>query len=538
LLLLPPADGNLSDCNHDESNDINSLPRRLLSNDAELVLRSKEEENDASPPRKKAKHHNWVPEGPSTSKTFDATYKEYIENDIVCEWDAFSLLFTDSIWEFLAVETSSYMHENITAEEIKTVFGVVAASGICSQSRRRDYWSSSTVKRNQAISEAIGQKRFEHIFSHIHCCPVDSLPCQDKFQKVRPLVSKLNENFLQQAPSSSHYSVDETMVPYFGRHNCKQFMKGKPVKFGFKVWSLCTMFGYNLQIQPYPGPAEKPVTINGEYIDLGASGNIVAYFGKILRQLHPLKDPLTITMDNYFSSIELFDALKMLNIGATGTFRVNRLKGFPCELKKMGKATSRGDFVSFSETNSNTTVAVWNDNKAVAIGSTCASSYPVSTTSRYSRQESTRLDIQYPYIVSHYNKTMGGVDKSDSFVASHRSSIRGKKWYYPLIIYLFDLTIANSWILYRLSSETRMKTDLNSFKTAICENLLAFGSKGKRFSTAPVTSLRYDPNGHLINYAEKQGRCSQCSKNCNFKCLKCDVRLHPKDCFVLYHSKK
>lgn len=27
-------------------------------------------------------------------------------------------------------------------------------------------------------------------------------------------------------------SVDEQMIPYFGRHSCKMYMKGKPVRFG------------------------------------------------------------------------------------------------------------------------------------------------------------------------------------------------------------------------------------------------------------------------------------------------------------------
>ncbi len=36
------------------------------------------------------------------------------------------------------------------------------------------------------------------------------------------------------------FSVDEVMIPYFGRHSSKQFIHGKPIQYGYKVWALCT----------------------------------------------------------------------------------------------------------------------------------------------------------------------------------------------------------------------------------------------------------------------------------------------------------
>nr|CAI5849684.1 unnamed protein product [Callosobruchus analis] len=47
---------------------------------------------------------------------------------------------------------------------------------------------------------------------------------------------------------------------------------------------------------------------------------------------------------------------------------------------------------------------------------------------------------------------------------------------------------------------------------------------------------RYDRLDHLVVYQEKQTRCNVCHKNCNFFCQKCSVTLHPKNCFVNYHT--
>ncbi|KAJ8912152.1 hypothetical protein NQ315_006116 [Exocentrus adspersus] len=33
------------------------------------------------------------------------------------------------------------------------------------------------------------------------------------------------------------------MIPYYGKHYAKQYIKGKPIRFGFKNWALCTSNG-------------------------------------------------------------------------------------------------------------------------------------------------------------------------------------------------------------------------------------------------------------------------------------------------------
>ncbi|GBN94918.1 hypothetical protein AVEN_13306-1 [Araneus ventricosus] len=47
------------------------------------------------------------------------------------------------------------------------------------------------------------------------------------------------------------------MVPYFGRHGCKLYMKGKPVKFGYKLWILSSFDGYPFYIIPYQGAQKE-----------------------------------------------------------------------------------------------------------------------------------------------------------------------------------------------------------------------------------------------------------------------------------------
>ncbi len=60
--------------------------------------------------------------------------------------------------------------------------------------------------------------------------------------KVRPIFANLNKAghwFVNEG----QFSVDEVMIPYFRRHSSKQFIHGKPIWYGYKVWALCTSGG-------------------------------------------------------------------------------------------------------------------------------------------------------------------------------------------------------------------------------------------------------------------------------------------------------
>ena len=63
--------------------------------------------------------------------------------------------------------------------------------------------------------------------------------------------------------------VDESMIPYFGKHSAKQYIKGKPIKFGYKLWSFNTNFGYLIHCDPYSGKGDHNAK-------LGSEGSVVA----------------------------------------------------------------------------------------------------------------------------------------------------------------------------------------------------------------------------------------------------------------------
>ena len=77
---------------------------------------------------------------------------------------------------------------------------------------------------------------------------------KDKVFKVGPILGHFNKKFGAFFMSSCNtYSLDEAMEPYYGHHSMKQFIRRKPVRYGFKFWCLTSPEGYMVKFHPCTG---------------------------------------------------------------------------------------------------------------------------------------------------------------------------------------------------------------------------------------------------------------------------------------------
>ena len=91
--------------------------------------------------------------------------------------------------------------------------------------------------------------RFEEILRYLHLAKNAKLIQDNKFNTV-------NKGFLNAFQFDQQSCADESMIPYFGKHSAKQYIKGKPIKFGSKLWCLNTNLGYLIQCDPYSGKGD------------------------------------------------------------------------------------------------------------------------------------------------------------------------------------------------------------------------------------------------------------------------------------------
>ena len=72
-----------------------------------------------------------------------------------------------------------------------------------------------------------------------------------KMWKIRPFSDLLNKKWLKFAPFASDLSIDERMLPYYGRNSSKQRIANKQVRVGYKMWVLADSLGYVIAFDPY-----------------------------------------------------------------------------------------------------------------------------------------------------------------------------------------------------------------------------------------------------------------------------------------------
>jgi hypothetical protein len=93
-------------------------------------------------------------------------------------------------------------------------------------------------------------------------------------------VEVLNKKFQQFGILHHHLSIDEQMIPYRGGHLCKMFIFGKPVKFGYKSWTIISSNGYVYGFEIYSGKGSAAADNN-----LGMGGNVVINLLRIVDQI-------------------------------------------------------------------------------------------------------------------------------------------------------------------------------------------------------------------------------------------------------------
>lgn len=404
-------------------------------------------------------------------------YSEYSSMSCV---EIFELFYTDEILQMISKETTNYaLFKNspdpqVTIQELRVFLGILILSGYNILPSKRNYWENSKDLKNVMVAEAMRRDRFMQICKFIHVANNNDIDKSDKMYKLRSLTDKIKERFIQHFVPEENLSYDESMIRYFGRHGCKQFIRGKPVRFGYKVWSLNTPSGYLINFEIYQG---KNPRSNTEYEK--SYGKAAAPLLQMIEEMGDKKNfRYNFFFDNLFTGANLLCTLKANGYGGTGTIRENRLpKNCPLLPTKQLEKQSRGDYSAILEKESGILYVRWLDNKVVTMASTSYGVAPVKAVQRFSRSEKKIVNVPRPDLTMQYNKNMGGTDQMDNNISwlvillilfipvilhiffSYRIGVRSKKWYWPIFTYLIDAAIQNAWTLYRKSGRKISQLD-------------------------------------------------------------------------------
>ena len=427
----------------------------------------------------------------------------------------------------------------MTERKLKSFLAIIILSGYAKLPRQEMYWELRDDTNNRLVSSLMSKNDFKECKKFLHLSNNNELDPNDKFAKVRPLFNSLNQQCLENYLLEQHVSIDESMVPYFGKHGAKQYIHGKPIKFGYKMWVIAKPLGYCIQFRPYAGK-DVALTEYGD-IGLGLGASVVAHLVKVL----PTQPGCNYhaVMDSFFTSPKLIRYLRPKSVAVTGTVRLNRMEEPPLETVRAMEKKERRESDVAVETSTNMAAVRWKDNKVVNILSTFVGKQPVQKVKRYSKNAKKQIEIEQPKVVSVYNRNMGGVDRLDQNLAAYIINLRSKKWWWPLFRFCIDVAINNAFQLYRTKKldEGEIAIDNLEFRRRIVESYYKdFSTKATSITlfskVMPKDHVRAGEKNHHWIRKGKQRKCAKkdCKGTSLYFCSKCNVGLHP-ECFESFH---
>lgn len=200
-------------------------------------------------------------------------------------------------------------------------------SGYCCFPRRRLYWQRQPDVYNELIAGSMRRDSFDDIMKIFHATDNTKLQKSDIYAKIRPLLEIPNDNFLKYGEvfGPVNISVDESLIPYLGQYPTKQFIQGKPVRWGYKAWVAAAPNGYAFHISVYQGKSGDKDKSDTTY---GLGGKVVLEVLDVLQENHPTKK-FSLYIDNFFTSLKLIEKIKSMGHDDTGTLRKNRIEKCP-----------------------------------------------------------------------------------------------------------------------------------------------------------------------------------------------------------------
>lgn len=605
--VFPPDDSD-EDSEDDEGvlpKDINCLGRGQLLQEAELILYQddqdevepaadaegslpkrlrpdgdveEEEPDDATESRDKQKlgrtknaDRRWRDDKP---QIYGMSVPDFVEQPLKQLPDGtntpfdFYKLFVDDIFMDKVVELSNLYIDRKNRPDIKQLFtsnnlriahAIMYLTGYLSPANRNMFWERKEDTSNSLVKKAMTQRTFININSNTVFVEQTVPDPDDKYWKVRMLFNQLNNTAQQYVMHPASVSIDESMIKYFGPHPLKQFLRGKPCRFGYKVWTMASPKGELLYCQPYGGSATK-IKDYGQ----GQGPNVVLG----LSEQYGLLPGTKVYVDNLFTSLDLLEHMGERQLGVTGTMRMNRLCGVPLPTKKAAeKDMQRGE--SRSTYTQDAMVMVWRDSKPVYMASNHDQMEPMGAVQRFSKADKRYIEVPQPSINKEYNSNMGGVDLLDQSEKNYAITTRVRKWYWTIYMWFLNISMVQAWRLYRAHMTGRhsraavglteteaekrkrrveeKKTEevpLLDFTRLVVEMLFktftdpsrAEPQRTSMLRVATLAAVRHDNGRHLVRLTEARGVCKQCHNRTRFRCTRCDVALHPEECFYLFHT--
>ncbi|GFO01603.1 PiggyBac transposable element-derived protein 4 [Plakobranchus ocellatus] len=383
--------------------------------------------------------------------------------------DFFSLFFTLQLMNNLLTETNRYARqfldmeptrqwiadhpnsryaswppEGITMTQLRQYLGLLLNMGLNPKKTIKDFWSTRPSQSQPFFSSVMSINLFYLIHRMLHCNNSETEiargnPGFDPWAKVRVVLDTVNSSSKTHYTPSQNVSIDESMI---GMKNGCAYIQYMPNK-------RHARFG----IQLYGG---KDFDIHHD------EGQAFAVVKSLMEKSRLLNKGYKLYTDNFYTKPKLAEFLEEKKTLLTGTVRANS-KGLPEGVSaqlQVGQTQfwRKGQMV----------VAAFRQKKS--------SRKPVLVLSTAHNAEITEKTVRgkvqkKPAAIFDYNSFMGGVDVSDKQIYHYASERSTRRYWKKIFQNLLDISILNSWIIFKMSLGNSLKRDkfLISVIECLCE---------------------------------------------------------------------
>ena len=354
--------------------------------------------------------NQWLKDGRRNAEE-DGAHPEYEmeEGDNIAKKKLYGLVWVDvTFWEMMIWILLSFM---------------MVAIGLPQEG---DYWTPVAVAMFPAFNfhyfSDMTYRRYKQIKRFFCCQPIKKEDLEsegprknkpkDKLHRLRPFINHLNRMFLLLVICGLRWSIDESMIPYYGRYcPIKVYMKDKPDKFGMKVWGINDPdSGFLLQFKVYEGRGDRFQGETDSWCDIWSLGERV-----VLAFLRCIPKGSFVFTDRFFTTPMLAAYMYIVcGIYLTGTVMKNKLGVDTSLLMKQSSKLARGFFKWSVDFQNHVAQVCWFDRSIVFL---CSSIHAIRSTVgvmrlTWSEEEGyVTKPMQAPEMALEYNGGMFGTDR-------------------------------------------------------------------------------------------------------------------------------
>lgn len=441
--------------------------------------------------------------------------------DYELPYKIFSKFFDDKLYEIILNESHIYydkkfhsqseFHKTLTKDKIsinniKRYIAFLLYMGVVNIPNKTYYWNKDDLMYDFPFAKTIMSKSlFYFINQYIHFSSENI----DYTSKINPIIKYINKKWELNKPITNYYSIDETMIPYKGKLKSKEFTPIKTTKYGIKIFAI--------------SDSESSYIIKW-VLHKGKGQNIINIIKELTKNI---KKKSHIFFDTYFSNIKILDFLDKKSIYYTASIGKNR-RNFP---KPIDNNRKKPIFYG----NKRRLFCQWNDNRLIRI----VSSFYNIPYVIYDKNKK-----QIPFMVYKYNMLSKGVDKNNQLSSFYFSDKKSLKWYKKVFLFILEVSITNSYIIYKKQVNNNKRLNHLKFRNAIIKSLIGENVNEKVKTDKMKNSRNRLIGRHFLGKKNKYTNCCICTnrqigkrKQTNLICKQCQISIC-FDCFEPYHKYK